>query len=123
VTEGFDSLWRANKHSLDQSLYENADLNDGNLYWAIQEWDAIVDSLGGIQPEPDIYIEAQATLKEANAKLKEKIERLKHNAFVAKQIGETDEYEEILRKMMRMKPDISDKDYNLAKSLLIEAKS
>ena len=111
------------RYEIGDSLYENADLNDGNLYWAIQEWDAIIDSLGGIKPEPDVYTDAQAILKEANAELKEKIERLKHNAFVAKQIGQTDEYKEILRQMMRMKPDISDKDYNLAKSLLIEAKS
>jgi len=109
------------RFELAEDLYESKDLNDGNLYWAIKEWQAIVDELETVSPDADVYIEAKEKLQMANKELEARIEDLKHNAFIARQIGQTDDYQDLLRKIMMTKPDVTDKNYNMAKKLLMDA--
>jgi len=111
----------SDRFELAEHYYEESRLDSGNLYRALMLWKEIVESLEDITPKPPVYQRAKDRLNAVQEELDARLNYLKNNAFVAHQTGQADSMEKILRRIMRLVPEPTDKNYIWAKRKLIGA--
>lgn len=86
----------------------------GNLYWAIEELKALVDSLEGVQPEPPIREQARKRLLQYQHQFKKQLNELEIRYQLAAKLGETQEAELIAQQIMQIANNENSKAYRWA---------
>lgn len=93
----------------DEYARQSVDL--GGLYWASQVWKSIETELAGIEPTPDVLVEARSRRTRAEKDLEAAKERMRDNAFIALQAGRRDASAAILEELLAAAQTPSDPAY------------
>lgn len=103
-----------------QSLYDQRDVKNENLWQASQKLKDVVFLLETIEPKPEYYREAVLLRQQWRRQLEDKIRDLEFEAIRARQVGETRRAAELNRRILATFPERSHQEYQEAYNRLLQ---
>lgn len=100
--------------SLGKSLYARRRVKCDNLFKAIKRFEEAIGLMWGLDPKPDIYSEAVASLEEAKETLDKEFRNARFRVERAIKLGEYEEASNEAKAIMEMIPDRKDERYQYA---------
>ncbi|MFQ3671775.1 MAG: hypothetical protein SNJ84_10000 [Verrucomicrobiia bacterium] len=91
-----------------------------NLFWAMQQWQRILDAFATVQPPPDIVQLSRQRLDAARERFSTHLRELQANAILAFKSGRKDDFNAIVAYLIRIVPDPENPYFQWAQKMKAE---
>lgn len=88
-----------------------------NLYWAMQQWQRILDAYANTNPPPEIVTLSQQRLEAARERFATRLHELQANAILAYKSGRKEDFNALVAYLIRVVPDPANPYYQWAQKM------